>query len=88
MRIVFMLTAILTPLAVPVQVGAAGSSTAPGTGQDRVVCREMMRTGTRFKSKTCRTVAQWEKMTEENRKTASELIDRPFIFDCRKQGSC
>lgn len=86
MRILPAVMAVL-PLLLPITARAADPTT-PGADPDRLVCHYMMRTGTRFKSKTCRTVAQWEKMTEENRKAASEMIDRPFIFDCRKAAQC
>lgn len=63
---------------------AALATDAPkATADHKLVCQYMMRTGSRFKTKTCRTAAQWERMTEENRKSASELIDRPAISTAR-----
>ena len=45
----------------------------------RIVCKEQRKTGTRFTTKTCRTAAQWDKMAEEHRANAKEMIDRPQI---------
>lgn len=63
---------------------AAPAADAPKAATDKkLVCQYMLRTGTRFKTKTCRTMTEWDKMTEENRKAASELIDRPTISTAR-----
>jgi len=39
---------------------------------DRIVCEKKKRTGTRIPRRTCLTVAQWERIREENR----EVLDR------------
>lgn len=58
---------------------AAAGVAAPEKAGDRVVCKTQRKTGTRLGSRICRTVDQWERITEENRRTAHELIDRPSI---------
>lgn len=56
----------------------SGNSEAIDDGQ-KIICKERRKTGTRFTSKTCRTAAQWDKMAEEHRANAKEMIDRPQI---------
>lgn len=46
---------------------------------DRIVCKLQAKTGTRFKSKICRTHLQWEEMRAQNQRDAKEMIDRPVI---------
>jgi len=67
---------------------AAAAAQAPAQGADgdrseraeeRVICKSKAKTGTRFKTKTCRTVAQWDQMAEQHRRDAAETIDRPQI---------
>lgn len=46
---------------------------------DRMICKYRQETGTRFKTKVCKTAAQWEEMAEQNRAGLKELVDRPQI---------
>lgn len=45
----------------------------------RMVCKYQMQTGTRFKKKTCKTVAEWEAIAEAARAGAGELMNRPAV---------
>jgi hypothetical protein len=60
---------------------AAGQPAPAATGAavhaDKLVCKDKARTGTRFPAKMCRTRAQWEQITLQHRREASEMIDRP-----------
>ncbi len=47
--------------------------------EDRIVCKRRQETGTRFFSKVCRTVRQWEEMAEEHRRAIGAVVDRPQI---------
>lgn len=49
-----------------------------GDGQ-KMICKYRQETGTRFKTKTCKTAAQWEEMAENNRSGLKEMVDRPQI---------
>ena len=60
---------------------------APTQGQDdaqsKVVSKSVLRTGTRFKERTCKTVKQWDVAREQQRREASELIDKPLVSGAR-----
>jgi hypothetical protein len=47
--------------------------------EDRLICKHRKMTGTRFTTKTCKTAAQWERIAEESRAAANEMINRPII---------
>ncbi|WP_349024112.1 hypothetical protein [Sphingorhabdus sp.] len=46
---------------------------------ERMICKYSHETGTRFRTKTCKTAAQWEEMAENNRANLKEMVDRPQI---------
>ena len=46
---------------------------------DRMICKYRQETGTRFKTKMCKTAEQWDEMTEQNRAGLKDLADRPQI---------
>ena len=46
-------------------------------GEDRLVCKYVLKTGTRFKQRSCSTLKDWEAMREKNRRAAQEFIDTP-----------
>lgn len=57
--------------------GQAGSTaSAP---EDRVLCKYQVSTGTKFKTRTCKTQKQWEAVREQNRRDLKDMIDRPVI---------
>ena len=65
-------------------VGLTTSSAAmwaaeTGKAPDRVLCKNEHATGTRFQRRTCVTSKERERRVAEQRKGASELIDRPLI---------
>ena len=64
-------------------VMAAETQAKPG---ERVVCKLRLRTGTRFKSKICKTVDQWEEMAEQGRSGIKEMVDRPHVTVCGPSG--
>ena len=55
---------------------------------DKMICKYRAQTGTRFKTKVCKTAAQWEEMAEQHRVGAKELVDRPQILVCGPQTGC
>ena len=75
-------------VAVPLLAGAPAAGATPAEGvSDKVVCKNKAKTGTRFPNKTCRTRAEWEKITAQNKRDASEMIDKPAIAsDCQGSG--
>jgi hypothetical protein len=42
--------------------------------EQKIVCKRDAETGTRFKKKTCHSVAEWDVIAEENRRAAKELV--------------
>lgn len=65
----------------PVAASAAGAEAG-----ERVVCKLRQRTGTRFKTKICKTLAQWEEMAEQGRSGIKEMVDRPHVPICGPNG--
>ena len=51
--------------------------------QSKIVCKSVLRTGTRFKERTCKSVKQWEVMRDQQRREASEWIDKPQVNGAR-----
>ena len=76
------LGSMLAALALVSPVSAQAGSTAT-TPEDRVVCKYQTATGTKFKTKICKTHKEWEAMREQNRRDLKEMIDRPVIEDRR-----
>jgi hypothetical protein len=86
---------IVGAAAVGSSAGAQQSSPAADivvTGQqydNKVVCRSEAATGSRFQSRVCHTNKEWDEMREQERRAAHEMIDKPFLPDCRNSpGGC
>jgi hypothetical protein len=79
MRIFPAMAAIAISLPATSMAYAAPETNAAVDAGQRIVCKEQRKTGTRFTTKTCKTAAQWDKMAEEHRANAKEMIDRPQI---------
>jgi hypothetical protein len=47
--------------------------------EGRLICKHSKKTGTRFTTKICKTAAQWDRISEESRAEANEMINRPII---------
>ena len=56
----------------------AGSTKSKDGAQD-MVCKRQAKTGTRFASKICYTKAQWEEITEANKRAAAENFNKPAV---------
>lgn len=67
-------------------VAPAASVQASDESEERMVCKYQMQTGTRFKTKVCKTAAQWEEMAEAHRKGLTDLVNRPQIKVCGPSG--
>lgn len=57
----------------PIQAEVSGTQAAQERPEDKIVCQSRPMTGTRFRTKTCHTVAQWDKIAEENRRSFEEM---------------
>jgi hypothetical protein len=56
-------------------------------GENQLVCKLRIQTGTRFKKKVCRTAGQWEAMSEAHRRGWEEMANRPVMGRNEKEGS-
>ncbi len=77
------LAASVVASAALVSAPAAAASAEAGRDGSKVVCKRESKTGTRFPTKICRTKAQWEALSEQHKRDAKEMIDRPQIEDRR-----
>lgn len=46
---------------------------------DRVVCRSLIMTGTRFEKRVCKTAGEWEKIAQRHNDEYREQLARPVI---------
>ncbi|ATE63437.1 hypothetical protein [Rhizorhabdus dicambivorans] len=70
----FLLAATLAALApLPVLAADQPASQQPADGS-RIVCKSQPTTGTRLRTKVCHSIAEWELISEENRRTAKEMV--------------
>lgn len=77
----------LTAMIVALAASAATPSLAEEKSdkpEEKMVCKRMQQTGTRFASRTCHTAAEWDKIAEEHRRAMAETINRPMI-EIRKE---
>ena len=64
-------------------VGQEGSSGKAKGDDDRIVCKSKPQTGTRFRTKTCYTAAEWERIAEENRRAMKDMLGP--VIETRRQ---
>lgn len=75
--VLFLISAIAVSL--PAIASHSAQTNSASDPKNKTVCKGSQRTGTRFASRTCRTVREWEELEEQNKRGASELINRPQI---------
>lgn len=63
---------------------AASSAEKPRADPDSVICKQQSKSTTRFKSKVCRTRAQWDALAEQAKRDYASMRDRPTI-ETRKE---
>ena len=69
--------------AAPAASPTATSAEAPAADGTRLVCRREAQPNTRFKTKVCKTVAEWEARAEAARAAFAEEQQRPMISTAR-----
>ena len=82
-----LLKILLLSALVPATAGeasAAGTSTAQEA--DRMVCRSVVATGTRFGKRICKPARAWAAITERSEQTVREIHSRPQI--CTGKEGC
>lgn len=67
-------------LAAPAALAAGDSPSEKG----KLVCKSERRTGTRFPKRTCYRKADWDKITDANRRAAEELLNTKVINTSRE----
>ena len=77
---------IVAMVAVGTSLVPAESLRASNEDGERMICKDQLQTGTRFKTKICKTAAEWEAMAEAHRKGLTELVNRPQIKICGPKG--
>lgn len=71
-----------TPTAADLDTPPTSAQTADAAkvaGQDRVVCRKETKANSRFTTKVCKTVAEWEQRAETAKQAFGETQNRPVI---------
>lgn len=71
MRHFVLIASCLSAVAMP--AFAADAPAKPEQTQAKIVCKSQPETGTRFRKKTCHSVAEWDAIAEENRRAAAEM---------------
>jgi hypothetical protein len=79
-RLIAMSALLVTVPTVPALFAQTNSN---ARSADRMVCKTRPRTGTRFRSQTCRTAREWAELEESHKKGHSELLMRP-AYEGRK----
>ncbi len=70
-----------TPATPATEAEPAPATTAQTASGDksRMVCRREMKANSRFSTKICKTVAEWEERAETARRAFGEVQDRPVV---------
>ena len=82
MRGIRLVAIAIAGAAIPVAPGYASSpdTDAPAVeANDKMICKRTQRTGTRFYSKICKTVAQWDALAEQHKRDMAETVNRPQV---------
>lgn len=76
----FLAAALLfAPLATVSAHGQNAPDTEATPRKEKAVCKYSANTGTRFKTKACKTAAQWNAKSEADRQALKDMVDRPQI---------
>jgi hypothetical protein len=79
MRVFVVVAALALSLPVQSPLHATSEGADAADAGQKIICKERRKTGTRFTTRTCKTAGQWDKLAEEHRANAKEMIDRPQI---------
>ena len=61
----------------------AGAASAEPPDEQKFVCKQDAKAGSRFAKKICKSKAQWELLAEEHKRAAKDLVDRAKINTCK-----
>lgn len=77
---------VLAAIAMPAASFSPAVAMNDSQDGDRQICKYRLQTGTRFKTKVCKTASEWEAMAEAHRNGLKEIVDRPQILVCGPKG--
>jgi len=67
-------------LAVAALTAGSYAFSQPALSDDqRIICKQTPKSGSRFMRRLCGTKAEWERMTEQHKRAYSEIQNRPTI---------
>ncbi len=69
-------------------VAEEATPAATGSDKDRLVCRRESRPNTRFTSKVCKTVAEWEARSKTAQEAFEDVRGRPMVKICSPTAGC
>ena len=55
----------------------SGASSRAADNPNKLVCKNKATTGTRFPTRICHSLAQWEEIAEQSKRDARAMIDKP-----------
>jgi hypothetical protein len=68
--------------------GAAGETQAAGgagdEGKEKLICKDVVKTGTRFSEKVCATQAAWDGASEFGQKATEDIQRRPVYQNAQQ----
>jgi Spy/CpxP family protein refolding chaperone len=69
-------------------IPAHANEQKPNDPKKQTICKSHPKTNSRFQERTCYTREQWDQMTEQNKRNASEMIDRPYVCIGKGEDAC
>lgn len=69
------------------QLGASSSAPQAGEVEDRMVCRSIRKTGTRFDTRLCKRASEWRAIAEASAAATREIQSRPKINCTQPSGN-
>ena len=60
---------------------------APKNNSERMICKSAPKEGSRFRTRTCHTKAEWDQIAQENHRLMNEMAGRT-IKACGPQNGC
>ena len=76
MRPLIHFSVMLTMAVATSMVFAPASPASAASGANKLICKSDSGTGSRVPARTCHTRAEWDKISEENRRASAETMNR------------
>jgi hypothetical protein len=82
------LTAAIVTMMAGVPVTELPAQNTAKQDPNQIICKKQPKEGTRFVDKICHTRAQWDQITEENKRAAAEMANRALPRGCTRPNEC